>query len=82
LTEIVRETKPPPPRYTRAGRGSRQELSLMTTSFIRFAGDESGVTAMEYGLIAGLISIGIVTAVTTIGTTIATNFFGPIAAHL
>ena len=54
----------------------------MTTSFIRFAGDESGVTAMEYGLIAGLISIGIVTAVTTIGTTIAANFFGPIAAHL
>ena len=54
----------------------------MTTSFIRFAGDESGVTAIEYGLIAGLISIGIVTAVTTIGTTIRDNFFGPIASNL
>ena len=36
----------------------------MTTLFIQFAGDESGVTAIEYGLIAGLISIGIVSAVT------------------
>ena len=32
----------------------------MTTLFIRFAGDESGVTAIEYGLIAALIVIGIV----------------------
>ena len=54
----------------------------MTTSFIRFAGDRSGITAIEYSLIAGLISIGIVTAVTTIGTTISANFFGPIAAAL
>jgi pilus assembly protein Flp/PilA len=52
----------------------------MMTSFIQFAGDESGVTAIEYGLIAGLISIGIVSAVTSIGTTISANFFGPIAA--
>ncbi len=51
----------------------------MTTLFIRFAGDESGITAIEYGLIAGLISIGIVTAVTTIGTSLAANFYGPIA---
>jgi pilus assembly protein Flp/PilA len=53
----------------------------MMASFIRFAGDVSGVTAIEYGLIAGLISIGIVTAVTSIGTTSA-NFFGPIATAL
>ena len=52
----------------------------MMNSFIQFAGDESGVTAIEYGLIAGLISIGIVSAVTSIGTTISANFFGPIAA--
>jgi pilus assembly protein Flp/PilA len=51
----------------------------MMTSFIQFAGDESGVTALEYGLIGGLISIGIVSAVTTIGTTISAKFFGPIA---
>jgi pilus assembly protein Flp/PilA len=52
----------------------------MTTLFIRFAGDESGVTAIEYGLIAGLISIGIVTAVTSIGTTLSATFFGAVAA--
>jgi pilus assembly protein Flp/PilA len=65
-----------------AGAGNRQELDPMMTLFMRFAGDESGVTGIEYGLIAGLISIGIVTAVTTIGTTISANFFGPIAAAL
>ncbi|MGH6847930.1 MAG: Flp family type IVb pilin [Methylocella sp.] len=52
----------------------------MKTLFIRFAGDESGVTAIEYGLIAALIVIGIITIVSTIGTTLAANFFGPIAA--
>ena len=54
----------------------------MKTLFIHFVRGESGVTAIEYGLIAGLISIGIVSAVTTIGTTISSNFFGPIATAL
>jgi pilus assembly protein Flp/PilA len=52
----------------------------MKTSFIQFAGNESGVTGIEYGLIAALIVIGIVSVVKTIGTTIAANFFGPIAS--
>jgi len=52
----------------------------MMRMFIRFAGDESGVTVIEYGMIAALIVIGIIAAVKTIGTTIAANFFGPIAA--
>lgn len=34
----------------------------------RFAKDESGATAIEYGLIAGLVSVVIITAVTTAGT--------------
>ena len=29
----------------------------MKTLFVRFVKDESGVTAIEYGLIAGLISV-------------------------
>lgn len=33
----------------------------------RFINDEDGVTAIEYGLIAGLISIAILLAVTDIG---------------
>lgn len=52
----------------------------MMRLFIRFAGDESGVTAIEYGLIAALIVIIIIAALKTIGSTIAANFFGPIAA--
>lgn len=34
----------------------------------RFLQDESGATAIEYGLIAGLVSIVIVAALTSIGT--------------
>ncbi|MGH9677717.1 MAG: Flp family type IVb pilin, partial [Candidatus Acidiferrum sp.] len=47
----------------------------MMTLIIRFAGDESGVTGIEYGLIAALIVIGIISVVRTIGTTLAANFF-------
>jgi pilus assembly protein Flp/PilA len=35
---------------------------------------ESGVTAIEYGLIAALIAIAIVTAVTLVGTNLAALF--------
>ncbi|XIA66220.1 Flp family type IVb pilin [Bradyrhizobium sp. TZ2] len=40
----------------------------------RFVKDESGATAIEYGLIAAGISIAIVTAVGTVGTQLNTNF--------
>ena len=33
----------------------------------RFAKDESGATAIEYGLIAALITVGIIAAATTLG---------------
>jgi pilus assembly protein Flp/PilA len=46
----------------------------MKTLFTRFAQDESGATAIEYGLIAALISVGIITAVTQIGSKIKTAF--------
>jgi pilus assembly protein Flp/PilA len=36
--------------------------------------DESGATAIEYGLIAALIALVIVGAVTTIGTKLNTSF--------
>ena len=45
-------------------------------------GDRVGGTAIEYALIASLISISIIGAVSTIGETISTQFFGPIAAAL
>lgn len=40
----------------------------------RLAHDESGVTAIEYGLIAALIAVGIITAVSTLGTELTTLF--------
>lgn len=36
--------------------------------------DESGATAIEYGLIAALISVAIITAVTAVGTSLTTTF--------
>jgi pilus assembly protein Flp/PilA len=55
--------------------------SLMKTLFVRFLKDESGVTAIEYGLIAGLISIVILVAVTAIGTSLQ-GLFQTIATDL
>ena len=40
----------------------------------RFSKDTSGATAIEYGLIAGLISVVILTAVTTVGTKLNAKF--------
>ena len=40
----------------------------------RFARDDSGATAIEYGLIAGLVAVVIVTAVTTVGTKLTNTF--------
>lgn len=44
-------------------------------SFIRnLLKDKSGVTAIEYGLIASLIAVAIVTAVTLVGTELNNTF--------
>jgi pilus assembly protein Flp/PilA len=40
----------------------------------RFVKDESGATAIEYGLIAAGIAIAIITAVQSVGTKLTTNF--------
>jgi len=40
----------------------------------RFVRDESGATAIEYGLIAALISVVIITALTTVGSNLSTKF--------
>ncbi len=42
--------------------------------FARFLKNESGATAIEYGLIAALIAVAIIGAVTTLGTNTATTF--------
>ncbi|HEY8595050.1 MAG TPA: Flp family type IVb pilin [Devosiaceae bacterium] len=42
----------------------------------RFVRDESGATAIEYGLIAALISVGIIAAATTLGGGLSSLFNG------
>jgi len=42
----------------------------------RFANDESGATAIEYGLIAALIAVGIIAAATILGTQLSGLFYG------
>ncbi len=42
--------------------------------FARFIKDENGATAIEYGLIAALIAVVIITSVTTVGTNLGATF--------
>ena len=46
----------------------------MTKFISKFVRDESGATAIEYGLIAALIAVVIITGVTALGTTIEAKF--------
>ena len=46
----------------------------MKSLFAHFANDASGATAIEYGLIATLISVAIIAGVTTVGTTVPALF--------
>jgi pilus assembly protein Flp/PilA len=49
--------------------------------FARLARDKKGVTAIEYGLIAGLIGVAIITAVTAVGTDL-TGLFNTVGSNL
>jgi len=53
----------------------------MRTSIARFVKDESGATAIEYGLIAAGIAVAIITAVGTVGTNL-TELFNDVAGKL
>ena len=46
----------------------------MNNLISRFFRDESGATAIEYGLIAALIAVVIITGLTTVGTNLNTKF--------
>jgi pilus assembly protein Flp/PilA len=46
----------------------------MKTLVLAFFRDESGATAIEYGLIAAGIAIAIITAVQGVGSKLSTNF--------
>lgn len=47
----------------------------------QFLNNEDGATAIEYGLIAALIGVAIITAVTAVGTDL-TELFGRVSTKL
>lgn len=53
----------------------------MTNVFARFVKDESGATAIEYGLIAALVAVVCITALTTLGTNL-TSMFNKVATNV
>ena len=53
----------------------------MNKFFARFVRDESGATAIEYGLIAALIAVAIIGAATTLGTSL-TGIFTRVSTSL
>ena len=44
------------------------------SKFLKLIKNEEGATAIEYGLIAALIAVAIITAVSTVGTQLNTTF--------
>ena len=46
----------------------------MRNIFLSFCKDESGATAIEYGLIASLIALVIIAGVTAVGTGLSSSF--------
>lgn len=49
-------------------------MKIASKLFARFAKDESGATAIEYGLIAALIAVALITGATTLGSKLNTQF--------
>jgi pilus assembly protein Flp/PilA len=61
--------------WNAAFQGAKRRWSITMKSLIlTFFKDESGATAIEYGLIAAGIAIAIITAVQGVGTKLSTNF--------
>lgn len=46
----------------------------MFVTLIKLIKNEDGATAIEYGLIAALIAVAAITAMTTVGTNLSTAF--------
>jgi pilus assembly protein Flp/PilA len=49
--------------------------------FSRFMNDESGATAIEYGLIAAIVSVGIIASLKSVSTSLQTTF-GSVSTQL
>lgn len=56
-------------------------MSTFNKAVRSFIADEDGVTALEYGMIAALIAVGIMASVNTLGDNLASTF-GKISTEL
>jgi pilus assembly protein Flp/PilA len=54
------------------GRYLKEQLAM--SKILRFLRDESGATAIEYGLIAAGISVAIIAVLTSLGSNLNTTF--------
>jgi pilus assembly protein Flp/PilA len=54
---------------------------VMTPLILRFAQDERGATAIEYGLIAAILGVGIIVAAQALGAQISATF-NSVAANM
>lgn len=52
----------------------KKEIASMYKVIRAFAKDESGATAIEYGLIAALVSVAAIGALTAMGNSLSTMF--------
>jgi len=48
----------------------------MSNLISRFVRDESGATAIEYGMIAALVAVVLIAALKALGTSLSTTFNG------
>ena len=54
--------------------GNRRKTGVVKRTLSRFAEDEGGATSLEYGLIAGFVSVAILSAVVSMGDSIGSIF--------
>jgi pilus assembly protein Flp/PilA len=74
VTSTVAVLRTPARPYVSSTSHVDMEFNPMKNLIARFVKDESGATAIEYGLIAAGISVVIIVAVNGIGTTLNTKF--------
>jgi pilus assembly protein Flp/PilA len=61
-------------RRTKTQRATVVQGALTMKTFARFMKDESGATAIEYGLIAACISVAIIAVIQGVGSKLNTTF--------
>ena len=69
---IVTSSPLVPSKFRRRDRSNLEPI--MKSLFIRFLNNQSGATAIEYGLIAALIAVVCITTLTTVGSKLNNKF--------